>query len=210
MSPVRPPAGTVLPLTIVNDHLLLDLDGEISLIDTGAPASMRAPELVAQELGTRVDWILGVDWIADGALTIDWPARQVVLGEPASAGEVVALRPSSGLWQIEVAANGGSRWAFLDTGAQLSYAPPAACEELAPIARRADFYPMIGRFELDVYRIPVRVGSREIIGTFGVLPPLLLTALTLVGEEGWILGSDFFRDRRIVLELEQDRLVDCS
>ena len=208
--PAAPPAGTVLPLGVVSDHLLIELEGSVSLIDTGAPMSIPAPELVSEELGTRVEWILGVDWLRDSAITIDWPARQIAFAQAAQAGEIVPLRPHFGLYQIEVATTSGTGLAFLDTGAQLSYAPPAECAGVEPVGARRDFYPGFGAFDVTVYQMPIRVGSREIHGTFGVLPDLLLSLLRMIGHGGWILGSDFFRDRRITLDLGNNRLVDVT
>jgi len=120
------------------------------------------------------------------------------------------LVPHAGLFQIEVEGAHGSALAFLDAGAYERWAPASAVRGLAPVANARDFYPLVGEFDVAVYELSVRVGRRKIRGRFGVLPELLAMLLTGVGGTGWIVGSDFFRDRAIQLDLAHNRVIDAT
>ncbi|MBA2626801.1 MAG: hypothetical protein H0U85_02240, partial [Gemmatimonadales bacterium] len=123
--------------------------GEVCLIDTGAPVSMGAPDILCAELGRRVDRVLGMDELGKEAVLLDWPGRTVTFGyvaDGSAAADVIPARKRSGLYQIEVATPMGSHWAFLDTGAPLSYASAQACAGLTSIGARGDFHPGVGTF----------------------------------------------------------------
>ncbi len=213
MSDAVPVTGSVLPLEIVDDHMLVVLEDEVCLIDTGAPVSMGAPAIVSAELGWRVDRVLGMDELGRQAVLLDWPGRTVTFGydiDDGDAGDVIPARPRAGLYQIEVATPVGPRWAFLDTGAPLSYGSARACAGLTSIGARRDFHPGVGVFTVEQYRMAVGIGARRFDAVFGVLPESLLRLLTIVGSDGWIIGSDVFRDRRVVLDFPNDRIVDLG
>ena len=199
-----------IPLDIVQDHFIARLRRASALIDTGSPFTMATPEIVEEQLGESIRWLVGTDVLRSDRFTLDWPGRQLLVGGPALPGETLPLTSAAGVYQIELESPIGTAQAFLDTGAPVSYGPAAAVAGLTPVDRRTDFYPMFGEFELDVYRLRVRVGSREFEGSFGVLPELLAGLLTMVGGSGWILGADFFRERQIQLDLSNCQLVDAT
>ena len=197
-----------IPLDIVRNHQIARLRNGSALIDTGSPFTIRPPGIVAEQLGEPVRWLVGNDVLGRDRVLIDWPGKRLVVGGPEIAGETIALEPKMGVFQIAIEGRHGPALAMLDSGAQLSYAPRDAVADLLPIDSRPDFYPVLGEFEVDVYWLRIRVGSREIEGEFGVLPELLGGLLSMIGGSGWILGSDFFRDRAIQLDLGRNRLVD--
>jgi hypothetical protein len=126
------------------------------------------------------------------------------------AGEEFPLRPCLGVFQIALTFRGQQWHACLDSGARLSYVTPEAVDGLTPIANEPDFHPLLGNFEVPVYELTITVGSRTITGRFGVLPESLSGILTMFGLNGWILGSDFFRDRSIILDLDHNVVVDVT
>jgi hypothetical protein len=199
------------PLEIVSDHLLVRLKGHAAVIDTGSPLTMRAPSIVAEQLGEPVRWLVGTDLLARERVLLDWTERRAVVGGPPMRGETLPLVPHAGLFQIEVQGDHGSALAFLDSGAHISYAPAASVRDLTPVATERDFYPLYGNFDVSVYELTIRVGRRRIRrARFGVLPELLSMLLSGVGGSGWILGSDFFRDRAIQLDLANNRVIDAT
>lgn len=203
-------APRVFPLEIVRDHMIARLKGRAALIDTGSPLTMRAPALVARHLGQPVRWLVGTDTLARHRVLLDWPNGRATVGGPSLPGETIPLVPCAGLFQVTVEGDFGSALAFLDTGAHLSYAPAPAVRGLVPVDRARDYYPMLGEFDVDIYELTVRVGRRRIRGRFGVLPGPLALLVAGVGGSGWILGSDYFRDRTIQLDLGRSRLVDAA
>jgi hypothetical protein len=118
---------------------------------------------------------------------------ELLAGEP-----LVALHRSAGAAALAV----------LDSGAALSYAPEAAVRGNDPQRREWDFYPMLGPFERDVWRLLVVVGTRKVEMQAGVLPEALRGSLGRISG-GWILGSDFFRDRAVMLDYPSRRVLDA-
>lgn len=205
-----PRPSRIFPLEIIRDHAIVRIGRAAALLDTGSPLSFRAPALVSEQLGEPIRWLVGTDVLSRNRVLLDWAGRQVVIGGPSLPGESLPLVPHAGLFQIEVEGAHGSALAFLDTGAHLSYAPVEAVRGLEPVAHARDFYPLFGEFDVAVFELSVRVGRRRIRGRFAVLPDLLAMLLAGVGGTGWILGSDFFRDRAIQLDLAHNRLIDAT
>ena len=87
-------------------------------------------------------------------------------------------------------------------------APSSAVAGLAPIGRQRDFHPAIGGFDTEVWRLPACVGERDIALEVGVLPESLARQLGGLSG-GWILGSDFFRDRAIVIAYPDGEVRDA-
>ncbi|MEO8194391.1 MAG: hypothetical protein ABI681_11130, partial [Gemmatimonadales bacterium] len=76
---------------------------------------------------------------------------------------------------------------------------------------RKDFYPGFGEFETDVWRVPVELGGRRFRISAGVLPPMLQMMFgVILGPDGWIIGSDFFRNRVMVIDYPTNRIIDAT
>ncbi|MHB1223339.1 MAG: vWA domain-containing protein [Gemmatimonadaceae bacterium] len=191
------------PLRIIDDHLLVQRDGRLSILDTGVPSSMPCPQLVSEILGVTVDRLIGCAELSESPLEIDWPGRRLVHDAPprADAVHVPLARAAFGIPCIDMGTPQGTVRAILDTGAALSYAAPDAVEGLVPVRRTMDFLPGFGRFTVDVHRLDITVGGMPITVECGVLPPLLRMALALICPSGWILGTALFRDRVVALDL---------
>ena len=101
--------------------------------------------------------------------------------------------------------------AVIDSGASLSYVPADVVQGLTPIGKRSDFYPGFGEFETDVWRVRAEIGGRRITISAGILPPMLQMMFGLIlGADGWIVGSDFFRNRVIVVDYPNSSIVDVT
>lgn len=228
------PRGEQYPLRIVNNHLLADIDGRLALIDTASPVSFgngrtvrfegRAYtpssagdgilEIITQQLNTAVEWLIGYDVLHNHRVLIDWPAQTVTFGAALPRGQVttsIPVRLLMGVPTIDASFNGRSIRAVLDSGAALSYAPPSVVQRLAPAGSYQDFYPGLGEFTVETGNGQVRVGERVITVRVGVLPPLLMMTLgLLLSDDGWILGVDFFRDRKIMIDYARHRILDIA
>lgn len=208
-NPIRQAVMEIIPLEIVNDHLVGEYEGSSALFDTGSPMTMEAPELASEELGQPIDRLVGTDVLGSRPFVVDWPGRRLILDPPPLDGVSLDLASVLGVPTITMLVQGQAVDALLDTGAPLSYGPASAFEQLEPSGRRTDFYPMVGRFETETYRLPVTVGERTFDCTFGMLPSILSMLLPLAGTE-WILGADFFRGRAILLDLDGHRAIDVT
>lgn len=202
---------SVHPLQMIDGHPLVELPGGLAVIDTGSPFTLPAPEIVSRLLGRRVRWIMGNDRLMDTPVLLD-----LLTGNYAEDAEVppgsrlLALEPFSGVYRVCLDFNGRVVRAVLDSGAKLSYVDPRAVAGMTPNGFLTDFFPLIGEFQVPTFDLTVGVGGRQITSRFGVLPESLQSRLALVGLNGWILGSDFFRGRRIILDLQNARLFDAT
>ena len=197
-------------LETVDGHLLAHLPQGFSLIDTGSPISMQPPTIVLDTIQRPIKHLLGNDELSRSRILLDSVNSEYVQHVDRIAGEEFALRPCLGVFQIALTFRGQQWHACLDSGARLSYVTPEAVDGLTPIGNEPDFHPLLGNFDVPVYELTVTVGSRTITGRFGVLPESLGSLLTTFGLNGWILGSDFFRDRSIILDLDHNLVVDVT
>lgn len=196
------------PMQIIHDHMLVERAGRLAILDTGVPESMDCPELVSEVLGVTVDRLIGCAELAEAPLQIDWPGRRIVHGASPSPDQTLVplTRAAFGIPLIPVQTPLGRVDAVLDTGAALSYAPPEAVRGLDPVRETDDFLPGLGSFTVDVYRLDVSVGGIPLEVEFGVMPPLLRMALSLLCPGGWIIGSALFRDRVVTLDLGRSEI----
>jgi hypothetical protein len=162
----------------------------------------------------EVQWLFGHDFFAANRIVIDWRARQArILGgaEPAPQGLAIPIEIVMGVPVVTGRSSRGRVRAVIDSGASLSYVPADVVQGLTPIGKRSDFYPGFGEFETDVWRVRAEIGGRRIIISAGILPPMLQMMFGLIlGADGWIVGSDFFRNRVTVIDYANRRIVDAT
>jgi hypothetical protein len=222
-------------MVVRKGHILLRGGrGRLAILDTGSPMSIgRGAEYrvagqvfnpstamqsvldaAGDHIGRKVDWLFGHDFFASNRVLIDWPARQVrILGanEPTPRGFAIPIELVMGVPAVTGRSSHGTVRAIIDSGASLSYVPANVVQGLTPVGKRSDFYPGFGEFETDVFRVRTEIGGRFINISAGVLPPMLQMMFGLVlGAEGWIVGSDFFRNRVTVIDYRNSRIVDVT
>jgi hypothetical protein len=218
-------------LEIVKGHLLVHLDARLALIDTGSPVDIgrgraltllgktrmppsrqvRVLEAVSSHLGRHIEWLLGHDTLAVCRLLLDWSGQRAVFstaGLECAAATSIPIELLAGVPLVVLHRSEGAALAVLDSGAALSYAPETAVRGNDPQRREGDFYPLLGPFETDVWRLPVVVGTRTVQMEAGVLPEALRGSLGRISG-GWILGGDFFRDRAVMLDYPSRRVLDA-
>ena len=62
-----------------------------------------------------------------------------------------------------------------------------------------------------MWRVQTEMGGRRLVITAGILPPMHQMMFGLVlGADGWIVGSDFFRNRAIIIDYPNGRIVDIT
>ncbi len=158
--------------------------------------------------------LFGHDFFAANRVLIDWPARQLHLldrNQPQQDGVAIPIELVMGVPVVTGRSSRGVVRAVIDSGASISYVPAALVEGLTPIGRRRDFYPGFGEFETDVWRVRAEIGGRRLTIQAGVLPPTLHEMFELLlGPDGWIVGSDFFRGRKIEIDYARERFIDIQ
>lgn len=217
---------------LASDHYFFFVVSDLLvLLDTGSPATVgrRGPltlcdrtiapadgpsavlDQVSEEIGRDVDWLVGMDVLGAQPVLFDKSGGGVSFGPRAAEGEGTALPLGLrfGLPEIALGYRGASVRAILDTGAPVSYATPAAFAGLAPAGTASDFHPLAGTFTTPVYALEIDVGGRPFPGRFGVLPSQLASLAHVMGDR-WILGTEYFAGRRVVMDVPGRRLVDLG
>ena len=223
------------PIVIRQGHILLRGGrGRHALLDTGSPMSIgRGAEYrvagqvfnpltgmqsvldaAGEHIGREIHWLFGHDFFAANRVVIDWRARRAhILGATQGpvSGLAIPIELVMGVPVVTGRSNRGRVRAVIDSGASLSYVPADVVEGLTPIGKRKDFYPGFGEFETDVWRVRADIGGRRIVISAGILPPMLQMMFGLIlGADGWIVGSDFFRNRVMVIDYANLRIVDAT
>lgn len=208
-----------LPLQLRNGHLFLELDGELWVIDTGAPTSFGTPRglIIAGEqfspgtnylgltaatlsefIGVPCVGLLGADVLgrfdhifdtAGGTLTVS-------TAELSHDGQSVRLDKFMGIPIVTVRVGGSEFRMFFDTGAQISYFQNDSLTEFPFAGSVTDFYPDAGQFQTDTYEVPVSLGGVVFTLHCGTLPGMLGITLMMAGTAG-IIGNEILNNRTV-------------
>ena len=208
-----------LTLNLENGHPFLTLAEGTFLLDTGAPMSfgnasqiwlegqrfdlppsysgLSAPSL-STYVGRATAGILGADILNRFDILIDLAQSRVGFSaEPLeSQAPALALEFCMGVPMISSHFAGRPVKMFFDTGAQVSYLQDANLSTFPPEGTVADFYPGIGQFCTETFRVPLRLGGAEYQLRCGQLPPLLGMTLMLAGAGG-IVGNEILLGRTV-------------
>lgn len=219
-------AMTKLNLRLVKGHLIVEVDGQVALIDTGSPVtigrtrslklgSVRYPTLPNQGIGfgtsdflgyladwlqlPQLDYLIGTDVLRNYRVRVDVPGGKLSLLESTTEpGTALELVGGHAYPQVDTGVGNAQRQALFDTGAWLSYVPQDLVRDLAPLDSVTDFLPGYGEFTTPVYMVPVRVGDSETrVVRAGVLP---------AGPFSFIVGTELLLDRTVEFDFPAERL----
>ena len=181
----------------------LELDG-VSLNMAASFAGLSAATLSAF-IGLPVTGLLGIDVLKRFDIEFDLPSSQIMLSSNPVAwyGTVVPLQTYQGLPILDAVIGGQNARAFLETGAKLSYLADASLVNYPATGVFEDFYPGIGQFEVDTYRVPVEIGGRNFEIRFGVPTTQVLSMLRMAGVTA-ILGNEIFQNHKIGFQPRQN------
>ncbi|MBN2567905.1 MAG: hypothetical protein JXB42_00595 [Deltaproteobacteria bacterium] len=171
------------PYIMINGHIVMQVDDRFLLLDTGAPTSLGedsvsigdrsytvednylgiTADYLTREIGSRIDGLIGADVIADFTMTIDPLRKEIVFGCSAVDFPVsIPVDNFMGIPIMDVSVNGSHIRAFFDTGAHLSYINPEFFDGIAPAGQMEDFYPGVGRFTTDTFKLETLIGGEEL------------------------------------------------
>lgn len=203
-------------------HMFVSMPEGVFLVDTGSPTSfsrsgrlsfagratmvpqsamgmMEADEL-SEYVGVSVDGLIGIDILARHMIVFD--GGEIFVDEcpiPDHAFTDLESADFMGIPVVSIRVAGQKVRMFLDSGAQLSYLDAAYLENYRVDETLPDFYPGIGRFNVDVSAVPCEVAGSHMSARFGRLPALLQVTL-LRGCVHGILGRDLFAKFRVRLD----------
>ncbi len=198
-------------------HLFVTLATEQFLLDTGAPNSFGGVSSVELEgirfslpqsymgltaavlstyVGCETAGILGGDILNQFDLLIDVPQGQVSFSKAPLeyAGEALHLEDFMGIPILKATIGGESSRMFFDTGAQISYFQGESLTGFPGEGTVTDFFPGMGQFSTDTFRVPIQFGSACYELCCGQLSGLLGMALMMASTDG-IIGNEVMRDR---------------
>ena len=181
---------------IFDNHIILIDKKNRYLIDTGSPNTIsNLPEInlfnsnykaiknfqglttnqLSQQLGTKIDALIGGDILKNYMFNINIKDKNFsILTEiPKNNPDSMDIDFLMNIPTIKITLNNKSINAFLDTGAKISYINKKYTQDLKSIDSIEDFYPTIGSFRTDIYKMSITFNSSEISLTFGVLPEML-------------------------------------
>ncbi len=210
---------TTLPLHFRDGHLFVELDGELWLVDTGAPTSFGTAsslsfagvpfELSASSVGltaatlselvgVQCAGLLGGEILGRFDFIFDAARGQLTVSteELAHPGQRVHLNWMMGIPIVGVRIRGNDSKMFFDTGAQLSYFEDDSIASFPAAGVVSDFYPGAGRFETATHAVPVTVGGVAFTLRCGRLPGMLSSALMMAGVTG-IIGNEILASRTV-------------
>lgn len=197
----------------IHGHIIVNVAGRPCVLDTGSPFSLGfypisiagkefpvhenyldvTCEYLSREIGTNVEGLIGANIVREFTLGI-YPNEQMVQFQdtPAFGNIVLPIDNHLGVPIIKLEVNGRVISAFFDTGAPMSYLLPEALAGLEPDCTHEDFYPLVGNFLTQVYRLPYTIGGEAGEMRFGRLPDELRSMLE-GGEVQGIIGTELLK-----------------
>ena len=202
------------PLEICDNHLIVNINGLQVLIDTGSPvsiggASLTLPgltckpqtsfmgfsiSLIEKYLGHKVDLLLGADMLNSLCLSINYDDRTVSFSSETQNfnGSALPVEKIHNVPIVAIKVGEQNRKVFYDTGAKVSYLKKSLTTGLICTGNAKDFYPGIGQFETELYRVPLEILDETVELDCGNLPTLMEMTLAMANCDG-ILGNDIFK-----------------
>jgi hypothetical protein len=195
----------------VRGHLILDVEGQPCLFDTGTPFSLGDESIrlghsefelhdnylgvttadISEQLGCTIEAVLGADVTQALNITINPQLRTIGFCKAPSEGAIlIPMRQFMGIPILTISIEGQLLRVLLDTGAQLSYLPREVLQLHQAAGNRVDVYPLLGSFHTDVYNLPLTLGGQSLMLEFGEPPEQLRVMLEVANVDG-ILGADF-------------------
>jgi len=201
------------PLILQKGHLYLKTDSGLWLFDTGAPTSFGTdPLALAGEqfhppsgcMGLSVDTLreytevecqglLGADILEKFDYVIDVPGGTVEISSDPLELErsLIPLERFMGIPLMSVTVRDREFQMVLDTGASISYLDDANIATFPHVGSETDFFPVIGRFQVETHAVEFSIGGNAYTLRCGTLPSLLNITLQMVGAQG-IIGNEIF------------------
>lgn len=220
---------TEYKIELFEGHVLINVDEKKYLIDTGSQITLSKEsnikladkiysdvmsnflglniDEIEKLLGRQIDGLIGADILSDFIVTFDLINMILVLSDQINyeGRNSFELGFVMGIPIINCFINKKSVKLIIDTGAHLSYLNPELTNNEQPVGKKRDFHPMIGRFETDIYKLTTTINSINIDVTYGNLPEMLQTLVSLTGASG-IVGFDIFKDRSITIDYLNEKI----
>jgi len=221
------------PLHQPGGHIVIEVDGRMILVDTGALVSVgRAGvlhflgrdfhlvpsffndvtvEYLSQKVGFHLDILMGIDILRHCYFILDSQRQTATFSLSPLQWPVYHRIPLNnflmGVPTTTALINGEPINVFVDTSAVRCYIPEELTSGCRQVGKVTDFFPGAPDFETPVFEVPVDLSGEKMILKCGVgLPALLMQGMQVAGVRG-ILGMDLLRKYRIGFALKENELV---
>ena len=162
---------------------------------------------IADPVGYPLDLVIGMDLLRHFSVKFSVASREIVLGDKCGeAGEMLEVGSWFGVPTVPMVVDGLTLEAIFDTGAPTSYLPASLVRGHEFVERRTDFYPLKGTFVVDVFKVPVKVGSLEKHLEIAAMEGVMADMLESNGMPG-ILGTDVLRYTDITLTMAREAIT---
>jgi len=208
-----------LPIIFRDGHLFVEIDGELWLFDTGAPASFgESNEIIlaaqcfrlindymglsattlSEFTGVECRGLIGADILGKFDHLIDVPSGIVTIStnDLEHVGKTLPLTEFMGIPILTARIAGGDYRMFFDTGAQISYFQETTITDFPLAGTITDFYPGFGQFQTETHQVQVELGDCAFTLRCGTLPDLLGATLIMAHTSG-IVGNQIMENRVI-------------
>jgi hypothetical protein len=223
-----PETAVHLPLTVHEGHLIIEVGGRKALVDTGCPVTLGRGEAlsiggrhfelhdsfhgitvesVTEPVGYPFEILIGMDVLGEFVSTFSVKRAEVILRvafEP--EGDVLELGTWFGVPTMPITVNDLMHRVIFDTGAPTSYLSARLVQEFEFVGTRLDFFPLKGRFENDIHKVPVTIGSERKSFELAAMKGTLASMLEPSGMPG-IIGTDLLRDADVTLSMASRTIV---
>ena len=208
-----------IPFNLVGGHVLFDLDGVTTFLDTGSQVSfgsVRSLNLMGVDYPIRssIDGritvanvrdglkkyaqvpkdfdfqaVLGVDILAGSTVKLDWKRERMTVNRNSVSNVVLLTAALPLIPRGTLMVGRKSVSAILDTGAWTSYLHPDLAVGLREVGRFRDYNPMLGGFSTGLVRAPLRFKGWSGKISVGVATPRLAKMLDAMNVLA-IVGND--------------------
>jgi Ca-activated chloride channel family protein len=209
-------------------HIVVSSNGRNILLDTGSPITFsqerfvqlkdRHPvkyrefqgvdcDIISGFIGSPIEAVVGMDVLTGLNVSIDAGRREVTIDgrQPLGSDFSGDLEYLMGVPIVKIKVDGRDVRMIVDTAAKLSYLDSSILDRHSHAGTETDFYPGIGEFSTETYHVPVGLGKRDQIMTFGKLPGLLSILLDSFKADG-ILGFELYEKGTVFLSFKENRL----
>ena len=210
---------------LVKDHFIINDDGKRALIDTGCPfvindenkKSKPMGELYLQDARRNVDPAIsefcGLEYFAQRKVLFDYKRAAVIVtdqGDDVSVVHPIAEFAISGLPNrivFNAVINGKSRNLIFDTGASIAnYITEHIATTGVPCGTTEDFHPQMGKYTVDLFSLPVKIGNENVDIPFGIQPELVEPHVRAAGAVG-VIGVGLYKNYQVLVDCANRRLV---
>jgi hypothetical protein len=221
---------TELLSRLVDGHILVILNNNEYLIDTGSPFSFGqgesitindvhfpiAPtwnrltvESINEISGLNINGLIGMNILQhfDIRITdvsITFSDHVLTCSDAAIRLPIVETVMAIPIINLQIANK--IRRVYFDTGARLSYLNDDILLAYTPTGEMKDFHPSLGRFSTNTYQVDVTIGKHEQMHTFGSLPSQLRCMLDMSEVKG-IVGTELLKNYTIILSNLSNNLI---